>query len=265
MAVQGTRKADRVARDLLGRIVAGELAVGSLLPREAELAEAYQVNRSVVREAIKQLEVHRLVQPIKRRGTEVLDPLRSPSADVLAAMLEPRPGVVDRQALEELLEVRATLDAEMTGLAAERHDDDDLRALDRVLDELRRALGQPARYAAQMDELASVLARATHNRIYQMMVHWHQRVRGESDPLQMLVRLANEAHLSGVTFLATLIRERRAEEARAFVTAVHAWVNPRILAAAALSGGAPLDQLSAASAAPSARSKKRQNTKEPSP
>ena len=233
-----------MAGDLLRRIVAGDFAVGSLLPREAELAEAYQVNRSVVREAIKQLEVHRLVHPIKRRGTEVLDPLRSPSADVLAAMLEPRPGVVDRLALEELLEVRATLDAEMTGLAAERRDEDDLRALDGVLAALESSLGQPARYAAQMDELSLVLARATHNRIYQMMVHWHQRVRGESDPLQMLVRLANEAHLSGVAFLASLIRERRAEDARAFVTAVHAWINPRILAAAALSSGAPLDQLS---------------------
>lgn len=243
MTVYGTRKADRVAEDLLRRIVSGALPVGSLLPREPELAAAYEVNRSVVREAIKQLEVHRLVRPIKRRGTEVLDPLQSPSADVLGAMIEPRPGVVDRDALADLLEVRATLDAEMTALAAERHDADDLAAMDRALDRLRAALGQPALYAERMDELSLVLARATHNRIYQMMVHWHRRVRGDSDPLQLVVRLANEAHLSGVTFLVSLIRERRAEEVREFVTTVHDWSNPRIQAAAALSSGVPLDQL----------------------
>ena len=33
------RKADQVADDLLRRIVAGELTVGSLLPRENELAD----------------------------------------------------------------------------------------------------------------------------------------------------------------------------------------------------------------------------------
>jgi len=69
------RKADRVAHDLLRRIVSGELPVGSLLPREDELAARYQVNRSVIREAVKLLEVHRLVRPVRRRGTEVLSPL----------------------------------------------------------------------------------------------------------------------------------------------------------------------------------------------
>src|SRR5687767_14173441 len=103
------RKADVVARDLLGRIVSGKLAVGSVMPTEAELSLEYHVNRSVVREAIKQLEVHGLVRPVKRRGTLVLDPLRSPSPDVLRAMLSPRPGVVDRAALAELLEIRAQL------------------------------------------------------------------------------------------------------------------------------------------------------------
>ena len=64
-AARTPRKADRVADDLLRRIVAGEHTVGSILPREAELAEEYEVNRSVVREAIKLLEVHRLVRPVR--------------------------------------------------------------------------------------------------------------------------------------------------------------------------------------------------------
>src|SRR5688572_11597010 len=81
------RKADRVSRDLLGRIVSGDLPVGSILPKEDELAEHYQVNRSVIREAIKLLEVHRLVRPVRRRGTEVLSPLSSMSPEVLRALL----------------------------------------------------------------------------------------------------------------------------------------------------------------------------------
>ncbi|MCA9605115.1 MAG: FadR family transcriptional regulator, partial [Myxococcales bacterium] len=110
------RKADRVADDLLRQIVGGTLEIGSLLPKEAELAAEYGVNRSVIREAIKLLEVHRLVRPIKRRGTEVLDPLASVSPEVLQAMMVPAPGRIDRERLRDYLEIRATLDVQMSVL-----------------------------------------------------------------------------------------------------------------------------------------------------
>ena len=241
MSIWGTRKADRVAEALLRRIAGGELSPGTVLPREPELAESFGVNRSVVREAIKQLEAHGLVQPVKRRGTIVLDPLDSPSPDVLRAMLEPRPGMLDRDVLADLLEVRATLDQEMTALAAERRDDDDLAALDAIVVRLADSLGEPDRYAAAMDDFTLALARATKNRIYQILVRWHHRVRGGVPPLGLVIQLANEPHLSGVRFLLELVRERRAEDARAFVAAVHAWSTPRALTGAALASGAPLE------------------------
>ena len=75
MLPESLRKADQVASDLISRIVTGELPVGSILPREEDLADEYRVNRSVVREAGKLLQVHRLVEPRRRRGTEVLDPM----------------------------------------------------------------------------------------------------------------------------------------------------------------------------------------------
>src|SRR5688572_19789978 len=114
------RKADVVARDLMRRIVGGELPVGSLLPKEDELAARYRVNRSVIREAVKLLEVHRLVRPVRRRGTEVLSPLASLSPEVLRALLVPSPGRIDPRVLGGLLEIRAALDVEMSGRAAER-------------------------------------------------------------------------------------------------------------------------------------------------
>ena len=237
----GVRKADRVANDLVRRIVGGQLEVGELLPKESELADDYGVNRSVVREAVKQLEVHRLVRPIRRKGTEVLDPLCSPSADVLWAMLEPRPGQIDRDVFADLLEVRAVLDAEMSAQAAERRSEEDLAAMDAILVRMRGALGDPDRYAALVDDLNLAVARASHNRIYQMLVHWHRRLRGEHDPLQAFVRLANEPHLSGVTFFVELIRQGDAEQVRAFVQGVHQWLGPRLMMAAALQSGEPID------------------------
>jgi len=91
------RKADRVADAILDRVVSGSLPAGSILPKEDLLAEEFGVNRGVVREAIKLLEVHELVRPVRRLGTLVLDPHLSTSPAVLSAMLEPKPGTIDKQ------------------------------------------------------------------------------------------------------------------------------------------------------------------------
>ncbi|MEM1032099.1 MAG: GntR family transcriptional regulator [Myxococcota bacterium] len=240
MAIWGDKKADRLAEDLLRAIASGRIPAGTVLAREAELAATHQVNRSVVREALRLLEAHGLVWPVKRRGTVVLDPRASPSPDVLRAMLEPSPGVYDAEVLRDLLEVRATLDVEMTALAAQRRTDDDLAAMNDVVARLERHLGAPDAYAATMDELVLAIARATQNRIYQTLVRWHHRVRSDIDAINTLIRLANEPHLSGTRFLVQLIAEQRADDLRVYVGAVHQWSIPRVLAAAALASGAPL-------------------------
>ncbi len=234
------RKADRVAQDLLRRIVAGELSVGSLLPKEAELAAQHGVNRSVVREAIKLLEVHRLVRPIRRRGTEVLDPLASMSPEVLRAMLAPSPGRVDRDVLADFLEVRAALDVQMTMLAAERRTDEDLKRLESTLEVLESALHDRPRNDRASAALTREIARATHNRIFEMMVWWHQTVATDLSDIFRVVRPANEPHLQGLTLLVGLIRRREVEQVRTLVTAFHEWATPRLLAAAALSTSEPL-------------------------
>lgn len=241
--VEKGRKADRVADDLLRRIVAGELDVGSLLPKEAELAERYEVNRSVIREAIKLLEVHRLVRPVRRRGTEVLDPLASLSPEVLRAMLVPEPGRVDRRLLADFLEIRASLDVQMSTLAAERRTDADLAILDGHLADLRAALRDRPRYDRAADALSQAVARATHNRIFEMLVWWNREVATDLGDIFRTVRPANEPHLAGLSLMVDLIRRREVEQVRALVTAFHEWATPRLLAAAALSTGEPLSNV----------------------
>ncbi len=118
-----TTKADTVSADILRKIVRGDLETGALLPKAEVLAEDYGVNRGVVREAIKSLEVQNLVQPRKRRGTEVLDPATSFSAEVMSAMLLPEGGAspqVDLAVLADFLEIRAVLATQMAILAAAR-------------------------------------------------------------------------------------------------------------------------------------------------
>lgn len=227
------RKADHIADDLLRRIVSGEHAVGSVLPREAELAAHYGVNRSVLREAIKQLEVHRLVAPVRRRGTLVLDPLRSLTPEVLRAMLMPAPQHIDARVLASFLELRAELDAHMNSLAAQRRTTRDLESLGAVVERLEAARISPRRYVEVAEELSLALARATHNPIFEMLVHWQRHLTRDLEELFLLVRMPSDAHLQGVRALLLALEARDAETARELARAFHAFATPVLLQAVA--------------------------------
>jgi DNA-binding FadR family transcriptional regulator len=237
------RKADRVARDLLASIAEGNPAPGETLPTEDELAERYAVNRSVVREAIKLLEVHRLVRPVRRRGTEVLDPFASLSPEVLAAMLRRKSGVVDIAFLESFLEIRALLDVHICGMAAERRTKADLKALETQLETMRGVAGDEQAYAGASFEFGLRLSRATHNPITVMLSHWNRAVASDLPRIFHVTRAATGPHLEGLALLIEQIRARNGDQARALVTEFHKWATPRMLAAAALENGEPLSRV----------------------
>lgn len=223
------RKADTVSQDLLSRIVRGELPVGSVLPTESELADHYQVNRSVVREAVKSLEVHRLVEPVRRRGTTILDPLASLSPEVLRAMLIDFEGRIDLSVLAEVLEVRATLDVRMAALAAQNRQDSDLAAFEKLIKELEDSFETPVSYAIALRELPLILSRASGQRIFSMLVHWHERVSADLGHLMEIARRPSLPHLQGLRTLTELIAARDSETVSGLVRAFHAWASPLLL------------------------------------
>jgi DNA-binding FadR family transcriptional regulator len=225
------RKADQVASDLIRRIVAGELPVGSILPREEDLAADYGVNRSVVREAGKLLEVHRLVEPRRRRGTEVLDPMQSLTPQVISALLVNAGGGLDPQFLEEFLEIRALLDSHLAGLVAERRDAADLAALRTILSRIEAtAPGSDEAFVA-VDDFGLCLARASKNRVFVMLSHWHRQIARQLSPLLRATR-QRATELRGYRVLFEAIRCQDADAARSMVLRFHEWANQQVLAEA---------------------------------
>jgi DNA-binding FadR family transcriptional regulator len=241
-ATPGVRKADVVARSLLDRIVHKAFAVGDVLPTEAAIAREFAVNRSVVREAIKLLEVHRLVRPVRRRGTVVLDPLASTSPEVVHAMLRGARGTIDLPFFESLLEIRAVLDAQICSLAAGRRTKADLEALAAALESLRVATDRQ-QYTDATAQWGLALARATHNPVCEMLSHWNRQVVRELGPVFAAIQPLGGAHLEGLGIMLECIRAKDAERARTMVAAYHAWATPRLLAAASLANGTPLDRV----------------------
>jgi GntR family transcriptional repressor for pyruvate dehydrogenase complex len=126
---------DEAIEKIKGMIVSGELAPGSRLPPEKELAERLGLSRSSMREAVKALEVIRVLDVRRGDGTYVtsLEP---------KLLLEAISFVVDLHGDDSLLEifaVRRVLESHATALAAQRATPDEVRELDA---ELRSAEGE---------------------------------------------------------------------------------------------------------------------------
>ena len=117
---------DEAIEKIKDMIVSGELGPGSRLPREKDLAERLGLSRSSMREAIKALEVIRVLDVRQGDGTYVtsLEP---------QLLLEAMSFVVDLHDDDSLLEifaVRRVLESHATGLAAQRATDEDIAGLD---------------------------------------------------------------------------------------------------------------------------------------
>lgn len=226
------RKADEVARELLARIVGGEIAPGELLPKEEELEREFGVARSVIREAVKFLEVHKLVRPVRRRGTVVLDPRASLSPEVVARFLSPREGKVSREFLKGLLEVRKLLDTEMMFLAASRRTAADVKSIRRAAADLKAKAEDPEQREDAFLAFALSVAKATHNPLYSMFVHWNSATIRDLAHVFVPLRATAAAHAERLQMVVAAIEKGDGEAARTMTAAYHDFVGPKILAAA---------------------------------
>lgn len=113
-----------IAAHLEKLIATGEVAVGSKLPSERELAATWSVSRSTLREAMSELERKRLLQRTPGRGTTVLAPPLE--VDDLTAMDADT-------SLPYVAELRYAIEPEIARLAA-------LRATNANVLQLREAL-----------------------------------------------------------------------------------------------------------------------------
>src|SRR6516225_4697501 len=127
-----------LAQDIGARILKGEFAPGSLLPREAEWGRSYGVSRTAVREAIKMLMAKGLIVSRPKIGSRV-QPRSSWNLldrDVLAWYC----AATDYwRFLASVQQVRRILEPEAAALADWTPNPDQLSAIEAALDDIRMA------------------------------------------------------------------------------------------------------------------------------
>ncbi len=136
---------DVVFNTLRQAILTGDLKPGERL-MEIHLANKLGVSRTPIREAIRKLELEGLVTMIPRRGAEVAQ--------------------ITEKSMNDVLEVRRSMDALCVELACERISQQELNALEKACDDFAEAVKtKDIRKIAQADvALHDIIVQATGNR-----------------------------------------------------------------------------------------------------
>lgn len=121
---------DEAIEKIKAMIVSGELGPGDRLPPEKELAERLGLSRNSMREAVKALEVIRVLDVRRGDGTYVT----SLEPDLLLEAIGFVVDMHDDDSLLELFAVRRMLESQATGLAASHGEDAAIDALQEEVD-----------------------------------------------------------------------------------------------------------------------------------
>lgn len=141
---------DEVFEQLSADILAGELAPGARLPSERALAEALDVSRPAVREALQRLAQTGLVEIRQGETTTVNDYRTAAGLDLLPRLLLPH-GELDLGTARSIVEVRAAVGPHIARLAAVRGGAAAADDLEGIAATLRRAEDPVARQRAALD------------------------------------------------------------------------------------------------------------------
>ncbi|TDE96102.1 FadR family transcriptional regulator [Occultella glacieicola] len=138
----------------------GTIRRGEKLPTESAMMETYKVSRTVVREAMSQLQAAGLVETQQGRGSFVLN---VPSQGQFAI---DAPGVRTFDDVWDMLDFRLGVESEAAALAATRRTDQQLAELERLTRTFLECEARPSEAVEADFALHMAIARAAQNRHY---------------------------------------------------------------------------------------------------
>jgi DNA-binding FadR family transcriptional regulator len=170
-------RAEHVVREIREGILRGAWKPGDRLPGEREIASRLGVNRSSVREALKKLELLRLVA-LRPGGRATVSPVEGASVEIVRHLLFAG-GRFDRVMAEQLLDFREMLTVGAARLALERGNDEDLADARRLLRKLAAPATTLDEHLAVIEQLFGLVVRASGNLVLALV---RNALLGHGDP-----------------------------------------------------------------------------------
>ena len=159
LPIQRFAAAHLAVQQLREMVVNGTLQPARALPPERELAVQLGVSRSTLREAIRALELVNVLESKQGSGTFVTSLEPSLLVEPIAILFD-----TNRSSLLELFEAREVLETGIARLSAERITDDELSALDLLVEESSGCVDDPLGFLAldlRLHELVAIACRNT--------------------------------------------------------------------------------------------------------
>lgn len=171
--IEARKGHEMVADHLLGQIREGQLKPGQKLPSVVELAAAYGVGRSTIREAVSALKAMGWIDVRQGGGTFVKTELPSDSKTVADMLFQ------EAKSLAELLEVRRVLETGMAALAAQHRTPGDLSRLREALLEMEKGLQEQDTGRSDRADVAfhlAIAAASGNSLLFRMMESLSERL-----------------------------------------------------------------------------------------
>ena len=163
--VKSEKVSERVIRQIKDTILSGGMKPGDRLPPERELVEWFQVSRISIREALKSLETSGLLTIKPGSGVFVAHLNSKPMSDSLSSLLR-----IQRASVNQLTEARAIFEPSIARLACERMSPEDLRKLERNIEETSAMLRSNRSARTKNIEFHALIAESTHNPVLTLTV-----------------------------------------------------------------------------------------------
>ena len=167
--LQRSRLSDRVALELRKLVLQGIHPPGTRLPATKDLAAKFGVTRLTIREALARLEATGLVQSRHGSGTYVLDASDTATLQVLADTLAAGRDLLPDE-IRALLEFRAVNLFGFVDKITHTIQPEHLQRLDEIVAEEQAALGDAKRLAALDYRFNEILALASGNLFYLLLL-----------------------------------------------------------------------------------------------
>jgi len=171
MARRSSAFPEKIAQDLMQRILIGEYDASNMLPSERVLQDSYGVSRTVVREALKLLAARGLVTTGNGQGAVLSKNLTAPAIDALLLAFH-RAHV----RLEDLLNARLLIEPEIAALAAQHATPLQIRRLHELSQAMAglASAAEPVQAASRSYDVNaqfhSMLAQASQNPVLEILI-----------------------------------------------------------------------------------------------
>lgn len=164
--LQKVTATEALVDDLINRIRSGEFGPGKKMPSEQVLLKDYEISRLTLREALARLAALGVIEVRHGKGAFITNTVSVPALDKVLIPMFPE---LNRDRMQELIEARNLIEAEMAAKVAAHRTSQDMDSLEQLLHYDEEQINTPEIFAERDYEFHLALSQRAGNQFFHSM------------------------------------------------------------------------------------------------